>query len=100
MHEVTYRASRICRTLGSPIVFGIVMALLERGMLTPGELARSLRRSVQTVSTHLGRLRTADLVRYDTAGGRTRYRLKHPHETRRLVAALRGVVASTTNVAE
>lgn len=46
MHEVTYRASRICRTLGSPIVFGIVTALLERGILTPGELARSLRRSV------------------------------------------------------
>ena len=98
MHEVPYRASRVCRTLGSPVVFAIVTALLERGSLTPGELARSLRRSIQTISTHLAKLRTADLVRYDTAGGRTRYRLKHPRETRRLLAALGGVVAATTQV--
>jgi len=100
MEEVTYRASRLCRILGSPIVFSMVTALLEDGVLTPGELARRLGRSVQTISTHLAKLRTADLVRYQRADGHTRYRLKYPREARRLVAALRGVVVSTTHVTE
>lgn len=97
MRETSYRASRICRILGNPVVFAIVTALSERGVLSPSALARSVGRSVQTVSTHLARLRTADLVRYETAGRQTYYRLKHPRQTRRLLAALRGVVASTSH---
>jgi len=30
MREATYRASRVCRVLGSPLVFAIVAALLKR----------------------------------------------------------------------
>jgi hypothetical protein len=36
----------------------------------------------------LAPLRLADVVRYETAGGHTNYRLKHRVETRRLLAAL------------
>lgn len=35
-------------------------------------------RTVQRVSTVLGALRLAEVVRYDTDGKRNRYRLKHP----------------------
>jgi len=76
MRETSYRASRVCRILSNPVIFAIVTEFLERdGGLTPSELGRGLRRSVQTVSTHLAKLRMADLVRYETDGRRTRYRL-------------------------
>jgi len=56
--------------------------------LSPGELAQAVGRSVQRVSTVLGALRLADVVRYDTDGKRNRYRLKHPVEVRSVIAAL------------
>jgi len=43
---------------------------------------------VQWVSTVLGALRVADVVRYDTDGKRNRYRLKHPVDVRSVIAAL------------
>ena len=98
MRETSYRASRVCRILGNPVVFAIVVELLERGGMTPSELSKRLRRSVQTVSTHLARLRTADLVRYEADGRRTHYHLKHPKEIRHLLTTLRGLVAATLHV--
>jgi hypothetical protein len=41
---------------------------------------------VQRVSTAIGALRLADVVRYDTDGKRNRYRLKHPVEVRSVIA--------------
>lgn len=38
---------------------------------------------------HLAKLRAADVVRYEAAGGRIRYRLKHPKEMREIFSALR-----------
>ncbi len=99
MRETSYRASRVCRILSNPVIFAIVTEFLERdGGLTPSELGRGLRRSVQTVSTHLAKLRTADLVRYETDGRRTRYRLKHPGEIHRLLEALSGVVVGAARM--
>ncbi len=99
MRETSYRASRVCRILGNPVIFAIVTELLERDSgLTPSELGRGLRRSVQTVSTHLAKLRTADLVRYETDGRRTRYRLKHPSEIHRLLEALSSVVVGAARM--
>ena len=43
---------------------------------------------MQRVSTVLGALRLADVVRYDTDGKRNRYRLKHSVEVRSVIAAL------------
>jgi len=45
-------------------------------------LAKRAGRSVQTISNHLAKLRTADLVRYDSDGKNVRYWLKHRGETR------------------
>jgi len=56
--------------------------------LNPSEIARAVGRSVQRVSTVLGALRLAEVVRYDTDGERNRYRLKHPNEVRNVLASL------------
>jgi hypothetical protein len=56
-------------------------------------------RSVQTVSGHLAKLRAADIVRYDTDGGKhVRYWLKHRAETRGLLKALEKIVNSASKM--
>lgn len=98
MRESSYRASRVCRILGNPLVFAIISELLDQGGMTPSELSKRLKRPVQTVSTYLARLRTADFIRYEADGGRTRYHLKHPEQIRQLLNTLQGVVAATVHV--
>src|SRR5918996_1690997 len=51
------------------------------------------------VSTVLGALRLAEVVRYDTDGKRHRYRLKHPREVRNLLASLSRFVKVASVVA-
>jgi DNA-binding transcriptional ArsR family regulator len=92
MDETEYRASRLCRLLGNPVVYQIVILLNNAGPTTPSRLAKLAGRSVQTVSGHLAKLRVADMVRYDTAGKEVRYWLKHHGETRALLKALEKVV--------
>jgi predicted transcriptional regulator len=88
MEEDSYRQSRLCRLLGNPVAFAIVQLLAENKQLNPSEIARGVGRSVQRVSTVLGALRLAEVVRYDTDGKRNRYRLKHPSEVRSVLGAL------------
>jgi hypothetical protein len=47
---------------------------------------------VQTVSEHLGKLRAADIVRYDSKGKEVHYWLKHRRETLDLLKAIEKVV--------
>ena len=88
MKEDSYRQSRLCRLLGRPVAFAVVELLAENKELNPSEIARAVGRSVQRVSTVLGALRLADVVRYDTDGKRNRYRLKHSSEVRNVLASL------------
>jgi DNA-binding transcriptional ArsR family regulator len=91
MEERRYRESRVCR-LGNPVVYQLVLFLDKGGPLTPSKLAKIAGRSIQTVSGHLGKLRAADLVRYDTEGKQVRYWLKHERDTSRLLKALETIV--------
>ncbi len=88
MEEKLYRQSRLCRLLGNPVVYSIVAALHERDAMTPTQIVGVVGRSLGRVSALLASLRLADVVRYETAGGHTNYRLKHRGETRRLLGAL------------
>ena len=88
MEEDSYRQSRLCRLLGNPVAFAVVQLLSENNELNPSDIARAVGRSVQRVSTVLGALRLAEVVRYDTDGKRNRYRLKHPSEVRSVLRAL------------
>jgi DNA-binding transcriptional ArsR family regulator len=99
MDEVRFRESRVCRLLGNPVVYQLVLFLDNGGPLTPSRLARAVGRSIQAVSSHLGKLRAADLVRYNTDGKQVRYWLKHKHDTRRLLKALEMIVRSSSKLA-
>jgi DNA-binding transcriptional ArsR family regulator len=98
MDEVRYRESRVCRLLGNPVVYQLVLFLESGGPLTPSKLARIASRSVQTVSGHLAKLRAADLVRYDTNGKQVRYWLKHKRDTSKLLKALETIVHSSSKL--
>ena len=90
--EAEYRQSRLCRLLGNPIAFTVVSLLAEGKEMNTSEIAKAAGRSVSRVSNILGALRLAEVVRYQTEGTRAQYRLKHPREIRRILAALSGFV--------
>ena len=69
MEERLYRESRLCRLFGNPVAYSIVAALLERGEMTPTQIAKAVGRSVARVSNLLAALRLAEVVRYQAAGG-------------------------------
>jgi DNA-binding transcriptional ArsR family regulator len=98
MDEKRYRESRLCRLLGNPIVYQIVVLLEAGGASTPSKLAKLIGRHVSTVSIHLGKLRSADVVRYDTAGKEVRYWLKHKGEMRGLLRTLERAVDAAAKV--
>jgi transcription initiation factor IIE alpha subunit len=88
MEEKLYRQSRLCRLLGNPVAYSIVAVLLDKREMTPTQIATAVGRSLGRVSNLLAALRLAEVVRYQAAGGHTKYRLKHASETRRLLRAM------------
>jgi predicted transcriptional regulator len=98
MDETQYRESRLCRLLGNPVVYQLVVLLKDRGALTPSMLAKLTGRSVQTVSEHLAKLRVADVVRYDSKGRQVRYWLKHRKQSEDLLKVLRRLVHASTRL--
>jgi hypothetical protein len=90
MRERRYRASRLCRVIGSPLAYDIVRRI-GSGVRTPTELAGGLNATVYAVSVALRMLRQIDVVRYETDGNRKRYWLKHP-ELIRVLTRLEKVV--------
>lgn len=98
MEEVSYRQSRLCRLLGNPIAFAVVQLLAENKEMSPSEIATAVGRSVPRVSNVLAALRLAEVVRYETEGKRTRYRLKHPREILKIMEALASFVKSASAV--
>jgi predicted transcriptional regulator len=98
MKESNYRESRICRLLGNPVVYQLVVLLNSRGALTPSKLAKFTGRSVQTVSEHLGKLRAADVVRYDSKGREVRYWLKHKRESEERLRVLEKMVHASSKL--
>jgi DNA-binding transcriptional ArsR family regulator len=98
MEETRYRESRLCRLLGNPIVYQLVVLLDSHGPLTPSKLSKIIGRQISTVSIHLAKLRAMDVVRYDTAGKETRYWLKHKGEMKGLLKMLEKVVEASVKV--
>ena len=94
--EVTYRQSRLCRLLGNPVAFAVVALLTNGKDLSTSEIAKAIGRSVPRTSNILGALRLAELVRYETEGRYTRYRLKQPRQIRRILEALTEFVKTTS----
>ena len=68
------------------------------GLLTPGEIARTVGRSVPRVSNVLAALRLAEVVRYESDGKHNYYRLKHPSDIRQPLASLSRFVKAASKV--
>ncbi len=98
MEEARYRESRLCRLLGNPVIYQLVVLLGSNAPLTPTKLAKLTGRAIQTVSTHLAKLRAMDVVRYDTGGKEVRYWLKHRPEMKQLLKGLEKVVQASTEL--
>lgn len=98
MDENRYRESRPCRLLGNPTVYQLIVLLDAGGPTTPSNLARMIGRHVSTISIHLAKLRSADVVRYDTSGKQVRYWLKHQGEVRGLLRTLERVVDASSKL--
>ena len=98
MDEKHYRESRLCRLLGNPIIYQLILLLDDGGPLTPSKLAKLIGRQISTVSIHLAKLRNADVVRYDTSGKETRYWLKHKSEMKGLLRMLEKVVHASAKL--
>jgi DNA-binding transcriptional ArsR family regulator len=96
--ENRYRESRLCRLLGNPIVYQTIVLLEAGGPMTPSKLAKLIGRHVSTISSHLAKLRSADVVRYDTSGKEVRYWLKHKGEMKGLLKMLERVVDASSKV--
>jgi DNA-binding transcriptional ArsR family regulator len=95
VEEVSYRQSRLCRLVGNPVAFTVVILLAENKNMSTGEIAKAIGRSVPRTSNILGALRLGEVVRYETEGRHARYRLKHPREVKRILDALSGFVKTT-----
>ena len=96
MQEHVYRESRVCRVLGNPTAYQILVHLADGKRWTPASLAARLDRGITTISMPLRLLRTADLVRYERRGLTTEYWMKYPDEIRPLLERLRRIVARTS----
>jgi DNA-binding transcriptional regulator GbsR (MarR family) len=73
MEERAYRQSRLCRVLGNPLAFSIVILLMGNKDITPSQIAGAVGRSVSRVSHVLAALRMMELVRYKTSGKQATY---------------------------
>ena len=76
MDETSYRESQICRVIGNPKTYQIMMELERLGEATPTQLATLVHRSVSTVCCHLRSLRESQLVRFLKNEAETVYRIK------------------------
>ena len=98
MDEKRYRGSRLCRLLGNPVAYQLVVLLDGDGPLTQGKLAKITGRQISTISGHLAKLRAVDVVRYDTRGRQTRYWLKHKSEMRGFLKTMERVVRVSAKI--
>ena len=77
MDESTYRASRVCRVMGNPKAYQILMVLRELGEATPSVIQTRINRSMATTCVTLKTLREVDLVRYQRKGKNAIYTIKN-----------------------
>ncbi len=96
MRERDYRQSRICRLLGNPTAYRILVLLQAGSRLQPGDIAEALEISPSLASHTLRILRNADLVRYLRRGEAADYWIKYPTEIRTVMGGLSRLVDRTS----
>jgi DNA-binding transcriptional ArsR family regulator len=76
MSEASFRVSEIMEVLGNPIRYRILTLIDEHGERTSAQLARSLRRTVSSISHHLSPMKKLDLVYAQWEGRKVQYGIK------------------------
>ncbi len=88
MKEILYRESRVARALGEPAKFAIISLLLKQGTLTLSEIAKSIHRSKTTTCYHLSKLKSLEIVRYETKDDGVNYWIKYENELKGIIESL------------
>ncbi len=88
MKEILYRESRVARALGEPAKFAIISLLLKQGTLTLSEIAKLIHRSKTTTCYHLSKLKSLEIVRYETKEEGVNYWIKYENELRDIMKSL------------
>lgn len=88
MKEILYRESRVARALGEPAKFAIISLLLKRGTLTLSEIAKLIHRSKTTTCYHLSKLKSLEIVRYETKEDGVNYWIKYENELKGIMKSL------------
>ena len=88
MLEVLYRESRIAKALGEPAKLAIINLLLNKGPLTLSEIANSIHRSKTTTCYHLSKLKSLEIVRYETKDDGVVYWIKYEKEIKDIMKSL------------
>ncbi len=95
MKEILYRESRVARALGEPSKYAIIDLLLKHGPLNVNEIVKKVRRSQSTVSHHLSKLRSLEIVRYEAKADGVYYWIKYPQELRTILRSLKIFIRRT-----
>lgn len=88
MKENLYRESRVAKVLGDPAKYSIVELLLHHGPTSVSEIVKKVSRSQPTVSNHLARLKSLEVVRFETKPDGVYYWIKYEKEIRAIVNSL------------
>jgi len=95
MKEILYRESRVARALGEPSKYAIIDLLLKHGPLNVNEIVKKVRRSQSTVSHHLSKLKSLEIVRYEAKADGVYYWIKYPQELRTILRSLKIFIKRT-----
>ncbi|UCG92377.1 MAG: winged helix-turn-helix transcriptional regulator [candidate division WOR-3 bacterium] len=95
MKEILYRESRVAKALGDPAKYTIIDLLLRHGPINVIEIAKNVHRSKSTVSHHLSKLKSLELVRYEAKIDGVYYWIKYPKELRAIVKSLKMFIKRT-----
>ena len=96
MKEFMYRESRVALALGDPARYEIVDVLMKAGPINVSELVKRVHRSQSTVSHHLAKLRSLEIVRYETKIDGVYYWIKYPQELSGVIQTLRAFIKRTS----
>ncbi|OGC38827.1 hypothetical protein A2Y85_05320 [candidate division WOR-3 bacterium RBG_13_43_14] len=92
MVEIIYRQSRIAKALGQPAKYSIIDFLLNSGPTSLDRLSKAIHRSKTTTCYHLSKLKSLELVRYETKTSGVIYWIKYEPELRGIIQALESYI--------
>lgn len=88
MKEILYRESRVASAIGNPAKFSIIDTLLKKGPLPLSEISEAIHRSKSATCYHLSKLKSLEIVRYETQEKGTLYWIKYPKELKSIMNSL------------